>query len=67
MWQSRIFSSELQLGLHVASDSQLEGLGATLYKILSLCIEMLEFPQAASSSAKMSNHQYFQFMDIQHP
>lgn len=31
VWQSRIFSSELQLGLHVASDSQLEGLGATLY------------------------------------
>ncbi len=32
VWQSRIFSSELRLGLHVASDSQLGilgGLGAT--------------------------------------
>lgn len=67
VWQSRILSSELQLGLHVASDSQLEGLGATLRSILSLCCEMMDFPQAASSSAKMSIHQYLHFMDIQHP
>lgn len=32
VWQSCIFSSELQLGLHVTSDSQLERLGATLYQ-----------------------------------